>query len=440
MKTLVFELLSGLNISKSYSVLKNTQWQDEDFFNHLKLEKFKKLVAHCYNNVPFYRNYMLNNSISVDDIKSISDLEVFPIVTKEIIKDNYMDFIPRNIKSIPGVNKSMTGGTTGNLLLKRNDLQTRSIVWASYKRFLSDFINISYDSPKLILMGGHVLTHSIHDKVKSRVINFLLNQQSFNIYDNSEENYRNIINSLKSNNYMLIRSYSQFLYNFALDLQNMNLTFNIPAVSTTAEPLMKQHRLLFKNVFNAESFDQYGCGEIGGIAYECGAHNGMHITEEHVILETNENNELLITDLDNFSMPFIRYHNGDQAIIDYKPCQCGRKSPRITNLLGRTCDYIIGVNGKLLHWAYFWHLFFDSNIGKKRNLRKFQVIQENYESITIKLVCDNPSHEDIEPLNADLYNRLGNNMKITYEICTDIAVKSGSKYRPVINYLLTSKK
>ncbi len=242
-------------------------------------------------------------------------------------------------------------------------------------------------------MGGHVIGYNFKDKFKKKIIILLTNSLSFSPYDTSEKNTQNIIDAFEKNKFVLIRSYSQFLYQLALKLKQRGLKYRVKAITTTAEPIMLEHRELFKEVFNADVFDQYGCGEIGGIAYECDQHNGMHITEERVIVEVNSNNELIITDLDNYAMPFIRYWNADQAIISDKLCTCGRKSKLITQLMGRTCDYVIGVNGQILHWAYFWHLFFDSKVADKRNLTKFQVLQESKNELKIRLICDELSSE-----------------------------------------------
>ena len=133
-------------------------------------------------------------------------------------------------------------------------------------------------------------------------------------------------------------------------------------------------------------------------------------------------------------MPFIRYWNADQAIISDKYCSCGRKSKLINQIMGRTCDYVIGLNGQFLHWAYFWHLIFDSNISKNRNLKKFQIIQNSKTELIIRLVSDTLSEEEKNFFCTDIKNRLGLlSIKFSYE--TDIENTKTGKYRPVINKL-----
>ncbi len=215
----------------------------------------------------------------------------------------------------------------------------------------------------------------------------------------------------------------------------MGEVFPVGAITTTAEPLMQEHRNIFKEVFLADTFDQYGCGEIGGIAFECDHHQGLHVTEERVYIEVNDNSEIIVTDLDNYAMPFIRYWNADQVELADSPCSCGRKSLLIKRVMGRTCDYIIGKNGEYLHWAYFWHLFFDSGIAKNNNLQKFQVVQESPDKIEINLICEKISDELILVLKQNIQSRIGP-VDIVFNYSTNIENTKTGKYRPVINKLI----
>jgi hypothetical protein len=96
---------------------------------------------------------------------------------------------------------------------------------------------------------------------------------------------------------------------------------------------------------------------------------------------------------------------------------------------------VVGVNGQFLHWAYFWHLIFDSNIAAKRNLRKFQIVQNSNSSIIMRLVAETLSLDEENFLVSDIRNRLGDmNIRISYE--PEIENTKTGKYRPVINELL----
>lgn len=432
--TKIIDILTSKNVEGCYQIYKETQWYDRDEMEQFQLKKLQKLVTHCYEHIPYYREYMLERNLTPASIVTLADIEKLPILTKEIIKENYDKFTPINIHQIKGVKVSQTGGTTGNILFKRTDADLRSSIWGTYKRF-SDWMGVKPRDKKLILMGGHVIGKNYFDRLKKTVNNALTNSISFSPYDTSKENILKIIEALKNNEFKFIRSYPQFLFSIAQRLKSQGMSFDVKAITTTAEPLMPEHRVLFKEVFNAEIFDQYGCGEIMGVAYECPMHSGLHIADERVLVEVDDNNDLIITDLDSYAMPFIRYWNADQAIVSDEECSCGRKSRLIKKIMGRTCDYITGVNGEFLHWAYFWHLFFDSHVAEKRNLRKFQVVQKSKDKLLIRLVCDLLSKDEEGVLTKNMKDRLGD-MNVVYSYEDDIENSASGKYRPVINEIL----
>jgi len=436
-RTKIVDLLSGKNCLKYYELYSDTQWYARSYLDKLQLEKLKLLLEHCFINVPFYHKVIEDKKIDLNRIEDFDVLNHFPVITKQTIIENYEDFKPLNLNKLHSVKVSPTGGTTGRILYKRTDANLRSSAWGAYRRF-TDWMGVKESDAKLKLLGGHIKRPRLIEIVKDSVSNFLTNDYSFDPYDNSDENINKIRELLKNKKIQLIRSYSQYLYNLAQQFDEKNETFNVRAIMTTAEPLMQEHRQLFKKIFNAESFDQYGSGEIGGIAFECSKHEGLHITEERVIIEQDENNNLIITDLDNYAMPYLRYKNDDQAIISEKPCSCGRQHRLITEVLGRSCDYITGSDGRNLHWAYFWHLMFDTHIAYKRNIKKFQIRQSNNREIQFRYVGNDLSDADKDKLKLLLSQKLGT-IEILFKKEEDIENSVSGKYRPVVNDLLLKK-
>lgn len=432
--TKIVDILTGKKVNAYYHLYNKSQWFSTDEMQNLQLSKFKALIKHCYENVPYYANFMMKNDLHPDDVRDLNILQAFPILTKEIIKENYTQFNPTNQSSIKGTKTSQTGGTTGNILYKRNDAQTRSSVWGSYRRFY-DWMGVSPEDKSMSYWGGHVVKHGVKDAWKKKISDLLKNSISYDAYDTRPDTFDSIVHTLKNRKVKLIRSYPQALYSLARKMSDRGFNFDIKAIMTTSEPIMPQHRLLFKEIFNAESYDQYGCGEIGGIAYECNAHNGLHVTDERVILEVNDKKELMITDLDNFTMPFIRYWNADQVIFADHECPCGRKSRLIEQVLGRTCDYLVGLNGQVLHWAYFWHLLFDTNIAIDRNFIKFQVVQKSKDVILIRTISDPLTLSDKSTLISHIQSKMGD-MKVEFVLEEDIENTPSGKFRPVINETL----
>ncbi|MCB5228737.1 MAG: hypothetical protein LHW44_01515 [Candidatus Cloacimonetes bacterium] len=428
---IITDLLSGKRVQHYYRLYTQTQWYSKDEMYAFRLYKLQKLIHHVYQYVPYYRKLMDELGMHPQDVDSLEILHSFPILTKEIILENYQDLIPSNIRQIKGVKQSYTGGTTGGALLKRNDAQTRGSVWGGYKRFM-DWMQIKPKDQKLDLSGGFGKGKLSLKQIPKLLINWLNNDIPVDTYGEYETNLVYISELLSKHHISLIRSYPQFLYNIALDLDNQGLRFPVKTIMTTAEPLLPHHREFFERVFSAEVFDQYGCGEIGGIAYECPAHTGLHITEERVVVNTKDNGEFLLTDLDNYAMPYINYWNGDEAEFDTQECACGRKSQKIKYIKGRVVDYIYGHNGEKLHSSYIWKILFESGIGQKIALQKFQVLQKQDKALKFRYVGKQMSKED-ELMLTQLVTEKLPQIRINYIQEADIENSKSGKYRPVIS-------
>jgi phenylacetate-CoA ligase len=149
-------------------------------------------------------------------------------------------------------------------------------------------------------------------------------------------------------------------------------------------------------------------------------------------VELDDNGEIILTDIDNRAMAFIRYKNGDIAVPSGGPCSCGRHSPLLTRILGRRGDVVIGVNGNRLHPEVFTHLINESGVSYRRNLRKYQVIQEDVSSLRWLLVCDPISDADRRALIEQLERHLGR-MAFAIDTVPDIPASSSGKFQYVVS-------
>src|SRR5690606_27231378 len=121
-------------------------------------------------------------------------------------------------------------------------------------------------------------------------------------------------------------------------------------IVTTSMMLLEQERKIIERAFNCKVTNRYGCEEVGLIAVECEQHAGMHINSPHVIVESLDANnqpvpegeagKLVITDLNNFGMPLIRYRVEDVGVISHRQCACGRTMPILERLEGRVADFL----------------------------------------------------------------------------------------------------
>src|SRR5207249_28486 len=160
-----------------------------------------------------------------------------------------------------------------------------------------------------------------------------------------------------------------------------------------SEVLSAHDRRLIESTFATKVFNEYGSGELGSIAHEC-EEGSLHISAENMIVEvldgdrpcqSGEVGELVVTELNNYATPLIRYRTGDFAALSRAQCKCGRTLPFIENLFGRAYDTIRNREGKLFHGEFMMYIFEEA---QRRNLgiNAFQVTQLDLVSFDIKVV------------------------------------------------------
>jgi len=427
----ILDLLSSKRVAHYYREYNETQWFSKSDMECYRLRKLQALLKHCYEHVPYYTRIMKSVDITPSDIKTTQDIMNFPILTKELINRHYSDLIPKNLSKLKGVKTSQTGGTTGKPLVKRNDARTRSSVWGAFSRF-HDWMDIKEDEWGILVTGGHINTPSLFDQVKEAAANYLQKKHFVDAYKSPDFNIKRISELLKRGNVTYIKGYCQALYELSQISELLGYDLTVKAVSSTAETLIPQYRESIEKAFKTKVFDQYGCGEIGSVAFECNHHEGLHVTEERVLMETIEDNQLLLTDLDNFAMPLVRYKNGDGVECAENVCSCGRQSTIISRVLGRTADNLTTMDGENIHWGFIFHILWESNIAVNRRFVKFQLVQDRRNSLLFRHVSDELSLSDKQIIMDGIKHFLGD-VIVAFANESDIECSSSGKYRPVLN-------
>jgi phenylacetate-CoA ligase len=214
-------------------------------------------------------------------------------------------------------------------------------------------------------------------------------------------------------------------------------------VISSAQVLPEQSRAIIEQTLGCGVFDKYGSREFSGIAYECEQHAGHHVVAESYVVEIlkdgaparpGEWGEVVITDLNNFCAPLIRYRVGDLAVAmdEAEACGCGRGLPRIGRIEGRVQAIIVGSNGNYVPGTFFAHLFKDYD----HIIRQYQVVQEALGSIRLRIIkalrFDAASFEEVLGL---LRSYLGDAMQIDVEFVDKIEMVHTGKHQGSISRL-----
>jgi phenylacetate-CoA ligase len=435
------DVISGRYTCKAYSELMETQWLSEDELVAYQEKKIRQLIRHAYECVPYYRNLFKENAFTPSDIKSLSDLEKIPISDKNTIKNSngYPDCMFSQSHSGRRVTFGRTGGTTGEPLILAKDVNTRSYTWAAYWRWLS-WMGLNRGDKSATIWGQPVIHRSFLQRYESRFLEVLGNNFSLNAFDLSPKNLQDFVVQLQQKKPKHLHGYASSIFAFAQYILENDVELPDMNISTTAEKLDDYQRSVIEQAFGERIFDQYGCGECGSLAFECEAHQGLHITSEHAIVECVRNSndihpnhnvgEAIITDLDNYYMPIIRYKNGDLVELNDDVCSCGRNHPLIKNVGGRISDILYTAQKHPVHQDYFTHLLNESGYYNKYNIKKYQVIQESFDNIIWKIVCEDIPEKEIEKI----IRRVKEGFDGTYvniQFVDDIPNEPSGKYRYV---------
>lgn len=417
--------------------LKAQSWE---WLRNQQEKQLRKLVDFIYSSVPYYTKLFNKLNLKPTDISIIKDLEKLPILTKQTIKKNWQDFVPKNINKLKYLNSS-TGGSTGEPLIyrmSRDDYERgvallyRGLGYGGYK--LGD---------RIAIIAGSSLIPTTKSELKKKIQDFFLNLRHYSSFEMSEENLFKYFYAINKWNPNFIRGYASAIYLFVKFIRgnNLKLEFQPRAIFTTAEKLFDKQRELIEQVFGVKVFDDYGLNDGGISAYECKKHNGMHIDTERAILEVaneygkqliNHQGKILATSLYNYALPFIRYDTGDVGIISDSKCACGQEMLLLKEICGRVTDFL-KLNDIIIGSPVLTVLM------GKFDIEQYQIIQDSSTSIIIKLVQGRTYNKKIdeEYIRKSFYSHVGK-INIKFDYVNSIPATKAGKYKFIINNLKES--
>lgn len=435
------DYFNNTSIGKTKLWLMETQTWPESKILDYQFAKFKKLIEHATRNVPYYDNLFSAIKLKPSDIKHFDDLHKIPVLTKDIARRESHQLIARNLPK-KHIHKGVTGGTTGPPLKLLRDANDLTFTWAAFFRWYN-WMGIGIgDRVSKIWGTPTVLSMPLKKRIRNELKNWYYNRNVVNSFGLSDQTIPDAIRNLNGFKPKLIRGYLSAFIQIAAYMQEHNLKLNfIPqAVSTTTETLMEPFRQLVEQQFQAKLYDQYGCGECNSIAFEAGDGLGLYVTAEHVKLEIlnnegmNENlqeGRIVITNLDNYAMPFIRYENGDSGQFANVSKAKMFNLPLLKCVSGRTADTITLANGNKVHGVFFTDMLNELYKKYPMNLNRFQVYQQAPGNVEFRMESKTPLPGEFHMLLEKALYRFFNNVTIT--TMETLPMDNSGKFRYVLS-------
>lgn len=411
----------------------------------LQIERLQATLHRVYRNVSFYKSLYDKNGIDIDSVKSLDDLKKLPFTTKNNLRQSY----PYEAFAVPLrdiVRIHSTSGTTGKPIVvgyTKNDLKTWSSLVA---RILTaagvtshDLVQVAFDYS--LSTGGFGFHYGV-EKIGASVIPY-----------SGEDVMKQILVMKDYRTTTLVSTPGYALHVASLmeemgrDPQELNLSIGLFGAESWSENLRKE----IESRLKIEAFDNYGLTEIigPGVAFECRHRSGLHVNEDHFILEIidpetleevpdGDQGELVFTTITKEGFPLIRYRTGDISSIVEGICPCGRTTARIERISGRTDDMII-VDGRNIFPSHIEEILFEIE-GIEPHFQIVLTREEGLDMIELKVeVTPNflPFDEirkvqDFqEKISQHLVSQLGIHAKITLVEPKSLKRSTGEKIKRV---------
>jgi phenylacetate-CoA ligase len=379
----------------------------------LQIERLQSTLNRVYRNVAFYKDSFDENRIDIGKIRSIGDMKHLPFTTKEDLRKSY----PYNMFAVPLrdiVRIHSTTGRTGrpiaigytrNDILHWSELVARVLAGAGVTD--NDFVQIAFDYN--MFTGGFGL-HYGAEKIGASVIP-----------SSQSGNMQRQIHIMKDYKTTVLLSTPSYALRIAGNLREMGIhpdELNIKIGLFGAEPWGETTRAKIEERLHLSAFNIYGVNEMmgPGVSGECSEKNGLHINEDHYIVEIIDpmtweplphgaEGELVITTITREGFPLIRYRTGDLSSIMDEACPCGRTTLRMHRVAARSDDMVV-INGMNV---------FPAQIGEA--LKKVTGIDPRFQ-----IIIDDVEGEDVLEIQVEvLENMFDDEIKKLLDLKNNIA-------------------
>jgi phenylacetate-CoA ligase len=443
----VFALRHSRSSLGQYSrLLEETQWLSPLDIQAIQMRKLNTLLEHAYAHVPFYRRRFDEAGLKPEHIQTLNDLTRLPVLTKREIQDHL-----NNLLAIKGNRsqwrKNHTGGSTGHPLIFYQNPDY--IAWEEAD-LLRGLHMIGYQlGMRWAFLRGSAYDSKTHAGWRGWLRDRILyNALWINTFDLTIDTLTEAARQLVHFQPQMLEVYVSAVTLLARLVRDRGIAGIRPGfIQTGSELLTPEDRQLIEETFTCPVFDHYGCREMGLIAKECTAHHGLHIMAESNLVEVLDADnqpappgtmgQMVVTNLNNYAMPFVRYEIGDMGVLSPTACSCGRGLPLLESVQGRTIDVITSPSGKLLHGA-----FFNTLLWKLSGLYQFRIIQETPADLCLQLVPGPTFNRQVSlTFLEEAIHRYGDPaFQVRFELCDHLPPAPSGKHRFIISHVPTQLK
>ena len=412
--------------------LERTQYLSLAELEKIQWQRLQTLWAFVWKNNGFYHKRFIDAGLTEKSLQVPEDIKKLPLLTKKEIRANTREMI-----SAPHAGSQLfhfkTGGSTGKALdlfitekcsELRNACARRHDRWTGWEP----------GEPIAAIWGNPSLPVSPRQKILNTLVQPRLYLDTMAV---NEASVAQFVKTWKRITPTLLFGHAHSLFILAQYLEEMgNITLTPSGILSTSMMLLPHERSVIEKVFNCRVIDRYGCEEVSLIGCECQAHEGLHMNIEHLFIEfiredgswaaPGEAGQIVVTDLMNRAMPFIRYRVEDVATSLAHACSCGRGLPLMGPVQGRVADFLIKSDGTKVAGISL----IENTLTRIPGIDQMQIVQESMTFIRLNIVPGKRyTQEAGRELVAYFKNIFGREVGIKLSIKSEIEPEKSGKYR-----------
>ena len=403
-------------------------WTSDQILSH-QGHALQKIINHARATVPFYADY------PPLEVKSPEDVANYPVLPREVVRNDPDAFVTRNIESGECIRVGTTGTTGASLRVAYTELVARRN-WAFHMRRWA-WAGVRPLTPRITFFGSRVIppernqppfwTHNVSER-----------QVLVSIFHLSESNVHHYVDFLRSQSGKVLEGFPSVLAILSDFVLTAGKSIPMKAVFTDGEPLYPFLREAIEKAFETRVSDLYGNTEACGLIHEC-EYGRMHAAPDYAYLEILDENDravekgqegfLVWTGFINETMPLIRYRIGDRGCWeDGEPCSCGRAFPAVVPTITRDSDLLWCPDGRI-----FSPRALNQALKSAKSLRFCQLVHDEPGHVVVRGVASSPdAYEEVMVIRKNLQYVLGQNMAVSAMLVDAPIVRAGGKIPLII--------
>jgi phenylacetate-CoA ligase len=409
--------------------LEKSQFWSLEQLREFQWKELQPLLRAAFTGSPHYQKKYSEAGAELGDIRSLEDYAKLPPLTREEVRLHREDLVCRAYKG--RLVRHATGGSSGSptqfyITIESYDWRcaasVRAYSWTGYL----------LGKKALYLWGAPVGKVSRKNHWKMEVFRALRREHMVSTFQQSPALWQSVYEQARRLRAAFVVGYVSSLEGFSRWLLETGKRLEgVQSVLAAAEPVFPATRELVGEAFGAPLYNTYGSREFMSIGAECSRRDGVHVNMENILLETAGGPgpaPLLVTDLHNYGMPFLRYEIGDVGELSDEPCACGRGLHRLMRIEGRVLDVLRTPSGTIVPGEFFPHILKDVP-----EVIEFQVVQKRIDHIVLSMVLSEELSESSRALlNGEIRKWFGDGSLIELKRVEEIPRRASGKRRVTI--------